>query len=81
MRYDVPEDKQGERVAKMTEQQQARQAKHEEMHNKLIPAIEALADRDELTREYPEIEDEDIRQCLEYAACNLDDKLIEVSAD
>lgn len=39
--------------------------------------LEALAthpDREELRREYPELEDEDIRQALEYAAASLDDK-------
>jgi uncharacterized protein (DUF433 family) len=29
-----------------------------------------------LRAEYPELEDEDIRQALEYAAANLDDKTI-----
>jgi uncharacterized protein (DUF433 family) len=44
-------------------------------------ALEALAiypDRDELRAEYPELEDEDIRQALEYAAANLDDKVVEL---
>jgi len=43
--------------------------------------LEALAihpDRDELRSEYPELEDEDIRQALEYAAANLDDKVVEL---
>lgn len=41
--------------------------------------MEALAlhpDREELRREYPELEDEDIRQALEYAAAMLDDKTL-----
>jgi uncharacterized protein (DUF433 family) len=41
--------------------------------------IEALAthpDWEELLREYPGLEDEDIRQALEFAAANLDDKVI-----
>ena len=42
--------------------------------------LEALAthDREELRVEYPELEDEDIRQALEYAAANLDDRVIEL---
>jgi len=48
---------------------------------RVLEALALYTDREELKREYPEVEDEDIRQCLEYAACNLDDKLIEVSAD
>lgn len=42
--------------------------------------VEALAnypDRTELKREYPELEDEDIRQALAYAAANLDDRVVE----
>jgi len=30
--------------------------------------------------EYPELEPEDIRQALEYAATNLDDRIIELPA-
>lgn len=44
--------------------------------------LEALAtypDRDELFREYPELEEEDIRQALEYASANLDDKVVELN--
>ena len=43
--------------------------------------LEALAthpDREQLRTEYPEVEDEDIRQALEYAAANLDDKVVEL---
>ena len=45
--------------------------------------VEALAnypDRAELKREYPELEDEDIRQALAYAAANLDDRVVEFTA-
>ena len=45
--------------------------------------LEALAthpDRDRFHVEYPEIEEEDIRQALEYAAANLDDKVVELGA-
>ncbi len=35
-------------------------------------------DRNELEREYPELEPEDIRQALVYAAANLEDKVLEL---
>ncbi len=41
--------------------------------------LEALAihpDRAELKREYPELEDEDIRQALAFAATLLDDRVV-----
>ena len=41
--------------------------------------LEALAtypDRAELKREYPELEEEDIRQALAFAAAYLDDKIL-----
>ncbi len=41
--------------------------------------LEALADypdRAELKREYPELEDEDLRQALAFAAASLDDKIL-----
>jgi uncharacterized protein (DUF433 family) len=43
--------------------------------------LEALAmdpERAELLTEYPELEEEDIRQALAYAAANLDDKVVEL---
>jgi uncharacterized protein (DUF433 family) len=36
-------------------------------------------DRSELRREYPELDDEDIRQALLYAASFLDDRVVELS--
>jgi uncharacterized protein (DUF433 family) len=42
-------------------------------------ALEAVAlypDRAELRREYPELEDEDIRQAILFAAANLDDRTL-----
>ena len=33
--------------------------------------------REELRQEYPELEDEDIRQALAYAAASLDDRVVE----
>jgi len=35
-------------------------------------------DREQLYREYPELEDEDIRQALLYAAGYLDDRVVEL---
>ena len=35
-------------------------------------------DRLELRREFPELEDEDIRQALVYAATYLDDRVVEL---
>lgn len=37
-------------------------------------------DRQNLLREYPELEDEDIRQALEYAAAVMDDKALPLAA-
>ena len=34
--------------------------------------------RDELREEYPELEDEDIRQALLYAATYLDDRIVDL---
>ena len=41
--------------------------------------VEALAlhpNWEDLRREYPELEQEDIRQALEFAASNLDDRIV-----
>ena len=35
--------------------------------------------RDELREEYPELEDEDIRQALLYAAAHLDDRVVDLA--
>ena len=35
-------------------------------------------DRKELLQEYPDLEDEDIRQALLYAAANLDDRVLDL---
>ena len=40
----------------------------------LLALYEARAD---LFREYPELDEEDIRQALTYAAANLDDRVVE----
>lgn len=41
---------------------------------RVVEAVATYPDREELRREYPELQDEDIRQALEYAAAMLDDK-------
>ena len=40
-----------------------------------IPSATICANWDDLRREYPELEPEDIRQALEFAARNLDDSV------
>ena len=44
---------------------------------RVLEALATYPDREQLRQEYPELEDEDIRQALEYAAANLDDRIIE----
>ena len=43
---------------------------------RVLEALATYPDRAELKVEYPELDDEDIRQALAYAAANLDDKLV-----
>jgi uncharacterized protein (DUF433 family) len=40
---------------------------------RVLLALATLADRSELLKEYPELEDEDIKQALAFSAANLDD--------
>lgn len=47
---------------------------------RVLEALAIYPDREHFQAEYPEIEDEDIRQALEYAAANLDDKVFELGA-
>lgn len=47
---------------------------------RVVQAVAAHPDRDELRAEYPELEDEDIRQALEFAAENLRDETISLGA-
>ena len=47
---------------------------------RVVEAVAVYPDRQELHREYPELEDADIRQALEYAAANLDDKTMPLAA-
>lgn len=43
---------------------------------RVLDALAAYPDRAALLREYPELEEDDIRQALEYAAAVMDDKLV-----
>jgi uncharacterized protein (DUF433 family) len=47
---------------------------------RVVEAAAAYPDRAELKAEYPELDDEDIAQALEYAARNLDDRIIPLEA-
>jgi uncharacterized protein (DUF433 family) len=43
---------------------------------RVVEALALYPDWDDLRAEYPELEPDDIRQALEFAANNLDDKII-----
>ena len=45
---------------------------------RVLDALATYADRQELQHEYPELDDDDIRQALAYAASVLDDAVIEL---
>lgn len=47
---------------------------------RVVEAVATYPNREELKREYPELEAEDIREALAYAAANLDDRVIELAA-
>lgn len=47
---------------------------------RVVEAVATYPNREDLQREYPELEDEDIRQALLYAAVNLPDGLIPLDA-
>ena len=47
---------------------------------RVLEALAIYPDREEFHREYPELDDEDIRQALAYAAASLDDQIIDLSA-
>ncbi len=47
---------------------------------RVLEALATYPDREQFRAEYPEVEEEDIRQALEYAAANLDDKVVELGA-
>lgn len=45
---------------------------------RVLDALAVYPDREELRSEYPELEDEDIRQALAYAGAMVDDEVIEL---
>ena len=45
---------------------------------RVLEALALYPDRLQLAKEYPELEEEDIRQSLAYAAAHLDDKIFEL---
>lgn len=45
---------------------------------RVVEAVAAYPDRDELRREYPELEEADIQQALAFAAASLDDRTAEL---
>ena len=44
---------------------------------RVVEVVANYPDRAELRREYPELDDEDIRQALLYAATSLDERVLE----
>lgn len=45
---------------------------------RVLEALATYPDREELKREYPELEAEDIEQALAYAAASLEDQILEL---
>lgn len=43
---------------------------------RVVEAVALYPDRAEFKREYPELDDDDIRQALKFAASNLDDQIV-----
>jgi uncharacterized protein (DUF433 family) len=43
---------------------------------RVLEAVAVYPDREELRREYPELEDEDIRQAIRFAAASLADQTL-----
>ena len=46
---------------------------------RVVEAVALYPDREELFREYPDLDDDDVRQALSYAAARLDDRVILLS--
>jgi len=47
---------------------------------RVVEAVALYPDRSKLKAEYPELEDEDIAQALDFAARNLDDQILPLEA-
>jgi uncharacterized protein (DUF433 family) len=48
---------------------------------RVVELVALYPDRSDLRQDYPELDDEDIRQALLYAATYLDDRVIEFPTD
>lgn len=46
---------------------------------RVVEAVAIYPNREELRREYPELDEEDIRQALLYSAQSLDDRVLELA--
>jgi len=47
---------------------------------RVVEAVALYTNRDDLQTEYPEIQEEDVRQALEFAARNLDGQVMPLEA-
>jgi uncharacterized protein (DUF433 family) len=47
---------------------------------RVLELLSVYDDRKELFREYPELQEEDLKQALEYAAASLEDKIIDIKS-
>jgi len=45
---------------------------------RVLTVLANYVDREEMRKDYPQLEDEDIRQALAYAAATLEDRIIEL---
>lgn len=45
---------------------------------RVLRILATYESRDETRREFPELEDEDIRQALDFAAASLDDEIVDL---
>ncbi len=48
---------------------------------RVVELVALYPDRAELQREFPELDEEDIRQALTYAAASLDDRVVELAGN
>jgi uncharacterized protein (DUF433 family) len=48
---------------------------------RVVEIVATYPNREDLRLEFPELDDEDIRQALLYAAMNLDDRVISLNGD
>ena len=48
---------------------------------RVVELVALYPDRTELQREFPELNEEDIRQALTYAAASLDDRVVELAGN